>query len=150
MIKERNKKKKKRNPVFRFENKSDGSVSTFIKQQPQVWCLIFSQCFGPRAQRSLCLFFQLEYVGFAPVGNSWKDQAEDPFAEATDPRDLKNQGGECALAAPHSPYPLPSRKAFRTEISKVGGKSVLIFFSFPYPTQFSQPPPQPLVHHCGL
>ena len=36
MIKERNKKKKKRNPVFRFENKSDGSVSTFIKQQPQV------------------------------------------------------------------------------------------------------------------
>ena len=82
--------------------------------------------------------------------NSWKDQAEDPFAEATQPQGFEKPGGECALAVPHSPHPLPSRKAFTTEISKVGGKSVLIFFSFLYPTQFSQPPPQPLVRHCGL
>lgn len=42
-------------------------ANILFKQQQEEECLVFSQWLGPRAQRSLCLLFQLEEAGFTLV-----------------------------------------------------------------------------------
>lgn len=115
MIKRENEKeKRKRNPAFRFENQSDQMVTILFKQQQKGECLVFSQWLGPRAQRSLCLLFQLEEVGFTLVRKLLQRPGKRPEVTDLHARDLRNQSMGGASVVPHSLHPtltsLPSRK----------------------------------------
>lgn len=68
----------------------------FKQQQKGGECLVFSQWLGPRAQRSLCLLFQLEEVGFTLV----RKLLQRPEVTDLHARDLRNpsvggRGGGC-------------------------------------------------------
>lgn len=119
-------------------------MSTFIKQQPQVWCLIFSQCLGPRAQRNLCLLFQLEYVGFARVQKLLERPGWRPIRWShSNPRDLKNQEGSVPWPRliPHTPCPL--ERLSRQRSLKLGGNQFWFSLVFCIPPNSHSPYPNP-------
>lgn len=67
---------------------------------------VFSQWLGPRAQRSLCLLFQLEEVVFARVAILLQRLGKRPVRRSDrDPRGLTKPEWEGAPAASHSPRP---------------------------------------------
>lgn len=110
---------RKRNPAFRFENRSDDILNTSLKKKNsrKSDALSIHNALAP-GHRGVCVYyFSWKRLDLLVFRNSWKDQA---FAvAAATPGTLKTRRGECFGGASPSHSSL-SRKVLKDRSFKFG------------------------------